>query len=508
VEVPEGVRVLPSGNPSMMPKRRKGAVFGPLYSSKRYIIHNVNLKNTLRGIVERVFRVKDCTGKLIPPPLPVMDYTKKLSWEFKRLTSYGLLRPLSTAATLPLWKGAKRALYTKAFESLKDKPVCRYDSFLKTFVKCEKIDAEKGDPAPRVIQPRSPRYNLELASYLKPHEHEFYRRIDKMFDKDGRGDKTVFKGVNARETAKHLLLKTSRFSTPAFIGLDASRFDQHVSAHALRWEHMVYKKSFAFGIGKLTQLLEWQVDNIGRAYLPDGKIKYRVEGRRMSGDVNTSLGNCILMCSLVHSFCREKQIQKFALANNGDDCVLIVEKRELRKVDGLTEWFLDMGFNMKREQTLYDLRKVSFCQTNVLTSPGYNLSVRNPNTVTSKDLHSCYPFTHEHQYLEWLIASGTCGRESHQGIPVLEAFYNAFPVGQITDKNIQAQLDNWREYSIVGGSSKVDISAEMRHSFWVAFGITPDCQKALEERFRNVQFGDARGISVDIPYVSLLRGIN
>lgn len=506
--IPEGVQVTASGNPSMHTKTRKGAVFGPILSSKRYIIHNLNLKNTLRGIVERVFLLRRPDGTMIPPPTPDSKiFNMRLLSEFNSLTSWPSLRPLTTEGVLPLWKGAKLELYKRAFESLKDRGVCRYDSFLKTFVKCEKIDASKSDPAPRVIQPRSPRYNLELAAYLKPHEHEFYRRIDRMFDKDGLGDKTVFKGINAHEVAKHLLLKASRYSNPVFVGLDASRFDQHVSETALRWEHMVYERCFAYGCDRLNMLLEWQVKNVGRAYLPEGTIKYHVLGRRMSGDVNTSLGNCILMSSLVHAYCRTR-FRKFSLANNGDDCVLIIEKHELWKLHDLSDWFLEMGFNLKIEDPVYDIRKVSFCQTNVLTSPGYNLAVRNPNVVTSKDLHSTYPFTSEHQYIEWLSASGVCGATSHGGIPVLESFYAAFPKCDITDRGIKEELQRWKTYSIVGGGEKRPITDEMRHSFWVAFGILPDCQLALEDMYSRVRFGTAHGSVDAFPYVSALQGIN
>jgi hypothetical protein len=60
-------------------------------------------------------------------------------------------------------------------------------------------------------------------------------------------------------------------------------------------------------------------------------------------------------------------------------------------------------------------------------------------------------------------------------------------------------------YSIVGGTTDGDIEDEMRHSMWVAFGITPDCQIALEDTYRNVRFGDVMGNVNHVPYVSLLQ---
>jgi len=323
-----------------------------------------------------------------------------------------------------------------------------------------------------------------------------------MFDTDGLGDKTIFKGLNARSAADHLVLKSKRYSNPVFIGLDASRFDQHVSVAALQWEHMIYKNSFAYGIGHLSMLLDWQVNNIGLARLPDGRqIHYKVRGRRMSGDMNTSLGNCLLMCSMVHSYIRSKGI-KASLANNGDDCVIVTERKHYHRFDDLPEWFLAMGFKMKVEPPVYDVREVSFCQVNVLTDGDYNLCVRNPNVVTSKDLHSTYPFTHTSQYLDWLIASGVCGSTSHHGVPVLEQFYSSFPKGEIHDRGVVDQLENWKKYSIVGGASRREISDNMRHSFWVAFGITPDCQIELERLYSRVRFGTTSGYVDSFPYVT------
>ncbi len=150
-----------SGNPSTMIRPRKGAVFGPIFSDKRYLIHNGSLNNVKRGLVERVYRVRDLSGKLVPPPVPLSEkhFRGMLLPEMNMLLCHPKLRPMTTRSVLNLWHGSKLAVYTRAYESLKVSGLTRRDAFLKTFVKCEKIDAGKDDPAPRVIQPRSPRYN-------------------------------------------------------------------------------------------------------------------------------------------------------------------------------------------------------------------------------------------------------------------------------------------------------------------------------------------------------------
>ncbi len=510
--IPKGVEIKVSGNPSGLAKDRRSAVFGPILTSAKYQIHNNNIENIKLGLLERVFRVKNSDGELVPPVIPdEKEFTTTLAPEKRYLCAHPKLKPISSDSVLNLWHGSKLAVYTRAYNSLLVRPLSRRDSVLSTFVKVEKnLVNPRKIAVPRVIQPRNPRYNFELAKYLKPNEKEFYRRIDRMWDKDGTGDKTIFKGLNAVQTAHHMLLKSKRYHNPVFIGLDASRFDQHVSHVALEWEHSIYKNCFSYGIQKLSELLSWQVQNIGRAYCQGQLIKYKVLGRRMSGDMNTSLGNCILMSSMVHAYMREKGIPS-SLANNGDDCVLMFEKKFLPRISDLSDWFLRLGFKMVIEDPLFDLREVPFCQTNVLTSPDYNISVRSPTVALSKDLHSTYNFNHASQYDQWLSSVGICGKMSTQGVPVLQAFYNAFPDERVTNKDFIIEMEREIEYCMVGGSVKRDISDEMRVSFWRAFGILPDAQIELETMFKHIKFSGEHYTHINdvhaTPYASLLQSI-
>jgi len=495
-----------SGSLRHLPKHRASTVFGPIFSDKRYFIHDSNLTNVKRGLIERVFFVRGSDGVLKAPPLPDEKFKSRLDAVRTYLNSFPKLKPLPLRSTLSLWHGSKLKVYERAYASLLVKRLTRVDAWLKTFVKCEKIDVAKNDPAPRIIQPRNPRYNLCLARFLKHNEHEYYNRIDQMFDRDGLGDKTIFKGLNAVTAAKHLALKTSRFSDPVFIGLDASRFDQHVSKTALEWEHSIYLDSMSYDREELSELLEWQRHNIGVAYLPEGKIKYETEGVRASGDINTSLGNCLLMSSMVYSYCKHKRYRKFALANNGDDCVLILERHNRTSLYDLPDWFLNMGFTMKVEKPVYDLAEVEFCQTHVVTGAQTSLSVRSPRTVLSKDLHSTHAFQHG-EYLEWLSSVGECGRKSNYGVPVLHAFYERMPTLQVRSKRILNSIEQKMQYTIRGGVAPcVEIDDNMRHSFWKAFGIVPDGQIALEKMLSKVNYTDHVGPVVHHAYTSVLQG--
>ena len=140
-----------------------------------------------------------------------------------------------------------------------------------------------------------------------------------------------------------------RYACPTAVGLDASRFDQHINKLLLKFEHMVYKMWSELegdDLPPLWILLQAQLDNCGIYVGMDGILRYKVDGCRMSGDMNTSLGNVIIMCSLMYSFFEHKNmLGEISLLNDGDDCVIIMERSNVEWfLEGLEDWFLEMGW--------------------------------------------------------------------------------------------------------------------------------------------------------------------
>jgi hypothetical protein len=297
------------------------------------------------------------------------------------------------------------------------------------------------------------------------------------------------KGHNAHGTAKWLRHKWDMFSKPVAVGLDASRFDQHVSIDALRWEHSVYLKCFR-GSDKveLRRLLSWQLSNSGIGRATDGHIKYSVEGCRMSGDMNTSLGNCLLMCAMVWAYCSEKGI-RHQLANNGDDCVVIVEKCDLHRFNsGLKEWFLEVGFTMKVEEPAYVFEKVEFCQTQPVWDGVRWVMTRNPWKCISKDVMTFLDAGRADVARGWMDAVGHCGLSLSGGIPVLQEFYTSLirnGGGKQIGKHPALESGFFR---LAKGMNReyVGITDEVRVSFWEAFGMLPTTQLQLEAYYASV----------------------
>ncbi len=457
-----------------------------------YIVHNSSLCNLTRAIMERVYYVKNSLGEYSRPPMPKPGvFRERLAWFRSHLVrKIGYITPMGRESFPLLYQGRKRTIYTNAVESLQTKEVCRGDARLKAFVKAEKINAtSKRDPVPRVIQPRDPRYNVEVGRFIRPLEHKIYQAVASIY-----GETTVFKNINAHDSGRLLWKKWSKFTNPVAIGLDASRFDQHVSREALQWEHSCYLRCYRDS-SELARLLEWQIANKGVGHTRDGRLRYSVDGCRMSGDMNTALGNCLLMCAMVHSFCTDKQVGKFELANNGDDCVLIMEVDKLGVVADLPQYFLDFGFTMKVEKPVFQFEHIEFCQAKPIhvgfhgpdnQIPDY-LMVRGVPTSLAKDAVSIKPLDSRKAYEKQCTALGECGMALTGGLPICQEFNQCLiRAGRDQRFNREDQMDTSGKLMMASGMTRhySEIAQYTRFSFYLAFGILPDQQENIEAYYR------------------------
>lgn len=446
-------------------------------SGADYGVHASNLKNLMRGITERVLYVRRGEG-LAKPPQPLPGVFKRLGSIRSRLVRKASSTPVVPLDDYPeLYTGRKRRLYQAAVDSLKLRGLTKRDAIVSTFVKAEKVNfSAKSDPAPRVIQPRSPRYNVGVGRYLKLFEKELFRAFGRVW-----GYPVVLKGMNAQQVGGMLAAHWGVFERPVAVGLDASRFDQHVSVDALAWEHSVYNA--VFRSPELAQLLSWQLRNRGVARVQGHRLDYSVSGCRMSGDINTGLGNCLLMSSMVIAYC-EAQGLEFRLANNGDDCVLFLSSSDLPKLAGLDQWFLDFGFTLTREAPVFELERVEFCQAQpVFCDNGWRM-VRNPFTAMSKDCVSLVGWSTEVEFRYWLASIGACGGSLTSGVPVWQAWYARLQaLGGPVNAGVDALVRDCGMAYMASGVGSCEITEAARYSFYKAFGVTPDMQVALESEY-------------------------
>jgi hypothetical protein len=319
-----------------------------------------------------------------------------------------------------------------------------------------------------------------------------YRALADVWDADD-GEMVVMKGITGEEMASQLRYKWESFHDPVALLLDASRFDQHVGVDALGYEHGTYLKIYkgSAHVRELRGLLKEQVHNDGVAFVDGFKIKYKTEGTRSSGDMNTGCGNCDIMSSLVRQFVKERGVHaKFA--NNGDDCVVFVERRDLERFrTGLEEWFLDFGFNIKVEEPAFEFEHVEFCQMRPVWS-GYEwVMCRSVRNAISKDTmclgDKCA------QYKQWIHAVGTAGRSLYGDMPIFSALYDRMvSEGEPSNVRYSNTARNTglfiMAYNFRGRRCAPSVSDDCRVSFAKAFGISPDQQVAIEEELRRLCF--------------------
>lgn len=322
------------------------------------------------------------------------------TWKFE-------LERMAMLAVVNSYRGGKRRLYNRAMHEVKNFGLGKTDHHVRMFVKPDKISmSEINTKAPRAIQYRNPRYNLVLATYLKPYEHAFYELVG------SDGLRVVTKGLNNVEIAKLMLDKAALYENPVYINCDHSKFDSTINVDHLKFEHMIYNRTFP----SLKNLLRKQLKN--RGYTRSG-IHYKVVGTRMSGDYNTSLGNSLLNRAVLESWLKNI---KHSLILDGDDSVIIVEAKDVHKLD--LSHFEKCGFTTTTD-LCYDITEVEYCKKRLVMSDPPIL-MRSPLRVLS-NMAICTRNYGGEGFKRWAYGVMECERLMHPGVPIL----SKFPEGKV-----------------------------------------------------------------------------
>lgn len=474
------------------PKPRVLSYFAVAAGEYAFGVHNGDLDTCVRGLVERVFLHNTGEG-WEPPFVPERRVFNRALLPFTRAYAQ-IARGLTVMTTdefVASVDSRKRAVYERAARELALDGLLERDSRLNTFVKFEKLNfSKKEDPAPRVIQPRSPKYNICIGVYIKPLEGVLYRNIDKIF-----GDKTVLKGMNAAQQGDAIARKWSHYRDPVCLMWDVHRYDQHHHEHALAFEHHIYDMHFRSR--ELRRLLRKQIYQKGVAWCKDGKVKYRCRGRRASGDMNTGCGNCLVVCAMVYcclhhlgllpttdrvsNNVRTTVVRDYSAFDNGDDGGLIMERRNYARVEAaLIAFFRDLGFPLAVEPPAYKLEHIEFCQTRPVWDGARYVMCRDPTVCLSKDLCTTKPV---HNKASWNLLRNSvaqCGLALAGNMPVFGAFYRFLARGAGTRIDRDTTMTGFK-YLARGMNAHGPVHPMCRMSFAEAFGINVPHQLALEK---------------------------
>lgn len=447
-----------------------------------------NVANLEAGFKERVLYI-DAAGTEPPPCVAQVDGLRLIGAKVAQIV--GVSTPISATEYVASKAGSKRRIYERALRDLRSQNKSLGDlARLSFFVKREATCWHKRQ-VPRVISPRSPGFNILLGKYLKPIEHDIYGALARVVGSDL---PVIAKGLTQQEKADIIVQNFNKFGMCT--GIDAKRFDQHIRERLLSVEHGVYRGIYP-NDPTLEALLREQlrVRGVGRAV--DGAVSYSGPAMRCSGDVNTSLGNCTLTGLLATHFLAEHGIEGTYFAD-GDDCLLFHSPAALPLLERLPEWYTTFGLTMKVEEPARAIEQIEFCQSRVVwDGVAYNL-VRSPFKVLNTTGFVPYKLTNK-QFLSHCRAIGLCGLSMAAGIPILQPFYSLLVRSGITGRYNHRLLEGSGHQARIqmraGHTAKCrPITPEARVSFWLAFGITPAEQVAIE---RSVERLDVSRQSTD-----------
>lgn len=386
----------------------------------------------------------------------------------------------------------KRRRYTEAFQDLNDRPFCNADAQVTCFIKLELTKRLPGKfYKPRMIQFRTARYLVHVARWLKPLEHAVYGMKNIMTPNGGY---EVAKSMNAVQRGEALFKKARLLRHPVSLSLDCTAFDAHVNSDLLKVEQKFYRLLGKYAnwtpvnLGMMSRALKLQLSNRVRGTFHDGSIHYVTEGRRMSGDLNTALGNVSLFCIMISLVLSEELPQgAYQILDDGDDCVVLVESEYARSLeDDIVGKFGAFGMVLKVEDVAdaYQVENIEFCQSHPVKVNGLYRMVRDYRKVMKTTVAGTRWHKTLESFREFCWSVGVGDGIACKGVPVLQSWFTYLRRLSPYLKRLNPDIVNeiWRFGCVdfKADYSPVEITMETRFSFQLAFGLTVAQQISME----------------------------
>lgn len=446
-------------------------------------VHNNCLCNEYLSLRNRVLQQ-------VPEPLDTfVDEMRNLA---HRVSTWLGKHTPSDGSWVQQYTGRKATMYRNAAADLLLVPFSRRDRYVKSFLKPEKISDPTRDP--RMIQARTPRFNFVLGNYLKPLEHKLYNiRGSRNLRRHLPSGRLIAKGLDLRARARLVKQKMDSIPNCVVFSIDASRFDAHVNIPLLQIEHGVYKRCYP-GDKLLQQVLDLQLFNHG---FTAGGIRYKCPGGRMSGDMNTALGNCLLMLLITATVMKRLGFRhhEWNMLCDGDDTLIFVPRHMAHLCrDHFAAMFNQAGMCVKLENETTRLHEIAFCQGKIVDCYDGLKFVQTPIRSMSRSLVSTRHYMHARAVDPVLHQIGQCELAVNMGVPVLQAYALAMlrnaKRAWTTKPTYTGRLQKaMREYKAHAGDVRpLPVTTEARLSFEEAFGMPLWEQLWYERLFETVTF--------------------
>ncbi|UZC46348.1 RNA-dependent RNA polymerase [Sclerotinia sclerotiorum umbra-like virus 3] len=384
------------------------------------------------------------------------------------------------------YSGAMQRRYLEACRSLReDEPLNRRDAKIKAFLKAEKFNVGPKWMKPRLICPRSPRYNLTLASRLKPFEHWLWGTLTAKCMQIGGQGRLVAKGLNPRRRANLIVRKYNNFKNCVVFEADGAAFEAHVGVSQLQGEQGVYKAAFP-GDRELVALLAHQLTLKGRL---ECGAKFERVGARASGDFNTGMGNTIVMLTVVVAVMKSFGV-KFDVLVDGDNCLVFIESEDLAQVmaEFATRSCAWSGQELVVEKPVSVVEEIRFGQSApVWMGAKYGWTMIRDYRKVLSGATSSHKWLREPNFARtYLQGVARCELSLALGVPVLQAW--ALHMMEVTDTRKKLKEHAFVDNFMLGAwlaerRESRTVLMETRCSFERAFGLTAEEQKEIEASF-------------------------
>jgi hypothetical protein len=384
--------------------------------------------NVVKGAVMRVFN--DRPPYVLPNNLmdPVVhQIARKLGRYIEReLDDEGLERALSK------FPPKKRVVYR---EALAEHYQPGRDSRVTGFTKLEPVPL-KDEDKPRLIHFRRPRFLAHMLSWYKPVEHGIYRCPYLI---NSRQKFVVSKGMDPLEKMDCIEGIMSRIGGVVYVcNGDGKAFEAHCEKGLLKKEHKLTIRTLEVAgyrtatISKARMMLKEQLVNKVTTRCSDGIVRYKIDGCRMSGDLNTGGGNTILTCLMIKTFVVKYRIpdECWGAIIDGDDFCFFMASDYVDLVGReIYNHFFLCGHELKGYTPIRvgeDLEVIDFCQARPVKVAGKWRLIRNPIKVYSgyttvnlwyRDLESMKRFWATISHPEMIYA---------RGVPILSSLFTMF----------------------------------------------------------------------------------
>ncbi|APG76633.1 hypothetical protein 2 [Wenzhou tombus-like virus 10] len=413
-------------------------------------------------------------------PQPEDEYLRRFALSLHAVAKSIFVKqtPLTREEFLSAYSGSKRLRYAMAADRVYDVD----DGSIKhasSFVKLQRFDpTSKEHQVPRVVSFRQYTNAFSLGRYIRPLEHQFVNAPS--FGRF-KGYRWLAKTRNLTQRATDISLIWDMIPNVCCVSIDASRFEAHVSKDMLSLEFETYSDAYR-GDARLVKMLKAMLAT--KMHTKYG-LKCSILGRRLSGDMCTSLGNALLMCGMLNFISEDLNID-FKIYDDGDDCLLFMNKNLLPRLEEMRNCFKRLGFDVRVDKIAYCLEEIVFCQSHpIYWAPGQGVLCPDPD----KHMSALYTGTSYGRSArrDRLIAFSTamCCLSFLTNIPILGAFHSMVHRATATKRKMIFP-DRTLEYLYKNNSSCSKcpgLNDALRVSFYLAFGYTPSQQEQLEEHF-------------------------